>query len=591
MKITIAKTAGFCMGVHRAVDLAVETSSSDKSKIFSLGPLIHNRHTLDMLSERGVTTISENDHPEKDSTVIIRAHGIPPEVEEKFKKEDCSIIDGTCPKVKTVHKVITKYKNAGFNIIITGDKGHAEVIGLMGYAGDSGCLISTVEEVGTLGEMDKICLVSQTTFSRTLFDDIKLKIEETYKDAEIVIRKTICAATDKRQLETVDMAKEVDALVVVGGKNSANTIRLAEISNDMGTPTFHIESEEELKWKELSDFEHIGITAGASTPNWMIKRVSDHITYLNRTNKKSAFGFLASLLDVLAHTNIFAALGGASMYFASCILQGVEFSLTGASLAFLYMMSIYLWNSLTSIESSKHLDIGRYRFYNKFRVALTVLALGSFAIILTTSFFTNSYLFYLTLLLTAAGSAYQFSIVPKPLRKIFKYSNLKDIPASRELFAALAWSVLTTFIPHAIHNQFVLKPSTIAFFLWSFFLAYLRSLIFDLRDIEGDRIMGRETLITVIGEKSAKKLIFMGFSVSFFCIILFSGLLYFPNIFQEDLSPIATMLQIPVLIHMWFFMKWQHKLTNTLSPIFNVSVDGQFYIAAFFAWLSMVITL
>ncbi len=579
------------MGVHRAVDLAVETSGIEKGKIFSLGPLIHNRQTLDMLSERGVTTITEDEHPQKDSTVIIRAHGVPPETEEKFKNEDCNIIDGTCPKVKTVHKVIAKYRKSDFDIVITGDKGHAEVIGLMGYAGNKGHLISTVEEVDTLGDMKRICLVSQTTFSRTLFDDIKEKIEHTYKDSEIVVRKTICAATDKRQLETVEMAKEVDALVVVGGKNSANTIRLAEISINMKTPTFHIESEEELQWKQLSGFEHIGITAGASTPNWMIKRVADHITYLNRVNRKSASGFFASLFDVLAHTNIFAALGGASMYFASCILQGVNFSITGASLAFLYMMSIYLWNSLTSIESSKHLDIGRYRFYNKFRVGLTILALGSFAIILTTSYFTNSYLFYLTLLLTAAGSAYQFSLVPKPLSKIVKYRNMKDIPASRELFAALAWSVLTTFIPQAIHNQLILKPSTIAFFLWSFFLAYLRSLIFDLRDIEGDRIMGRETLITVIGEKSARKIIFSGFSVSLICIVLFSFLLYFPNIIKEDLSPITTLFQIPVLIHMWFFMKWQHKLTNTLSPIFNVSVDGQFYIAALFAWLSTFIVL
>lgn len=588
MKIAIAKTGGFCMGVRRVVDLAVDITSRDSKQVYSLGPLIHNNQTLEMLRERGIKMLDENNPPPEGSTILIRAHGVPPNIQNYFSSGNYTVIDGTCPKVKTVHKVIRKYREQGYNIVITGDKGHAEVTGLLGYAKDAGYLIQTVDDIDMLPDFDKVCLVSQTTFNRVTFDEITARAKERYKNAEIVVKKTICAATDKRQGETRELAKTADAMIVVGGRNSANTLRLAKISRECGAPTQHIEIEQEIDWKQISRSKNVGITAGASTPGWMIKRVADHLHFLARTSKKTFLGRLAQFFDVLANVNFFVAAGGVAMYYVSSVLQELKFDPNGAILSFLYLMSIYLWNSLACIEKNKHLDLSRYRFYNAYKSKLTILALGCIAILLGISIIHSFTLFYLMLVPTAAGFVYHFTIVPRPLKKVFKYSNLKDIPTSRDLFAALAWAVLITFIPQAANNIFQLSAATIAIFLWTFFLAYLRSLIFDLRDIEGDRIMGRETLITIIGERRVKGLISTALLASFIILISLSGLTFLPNWRLSNAPIYAYLLQIPVLFHIWLFMKWQHLLKKYLSALFNILADGQFYIAGLGAWIVML---
>jgi len=579
------------MGVKRVVDLAVDiTSAPGARQIYSLGPLIHNHQTLEMLETRGIQIIDEKHLPPPGATIIIRAHGVAPDVQKIFENGHYTIIDGTCPKVKTVHKVIQKYIEQGFKIVITGDEGHAEVVGLLGYAGDAGYLIQNSDDVEKLPDFDRICLVSQTTFNRDTFESIARKIQDRYKNAEIVIKKTICAATDKRQEETRDLAKTADAMLVVGGKNSANTLRLAKISGECTTPTQHIETEQEIDWKQLAKYKNIGITAGASTPAWVIKRVADHLHFLARTSKKSFFGRISQFIDTLANLNFFVAAGGVAMYFASSTLQGLPFLRTGATLSFLYLMSIYLWNSLACIDINKHLDISRYRFYNANKISLNILAITCIAILLIISMLHSMLLFYLMLIPTFAGIVYQFTIVPQPLKKYVKYGNLKDIPTSRDLFAALAWSVLVTFIPQAVNGTFItINTAATAIFFWTFLLAYLRSLIFDLKDIEGDRIMGRETLITIIGEVKVKRLIYLALGISFITLVSLSGISFLPKWRFSDAPSYAYLLQIPVLTHIWFFMKWQHKLKNLLSALFNILADGQFYIAGLGAWIVTLI--
>ncbi len=396
MKIIIAQTAGFCMGVHRVVNLAVDILSNTKDEVYSLGPLIHNNQTLEMLHDRGIKMFDEKNPPAERVTLLIRAHGVPPDMQDNLE-HTYTIIDGTCPKVKTVHRVIKKYRDNGYTIVITGDEGHAEVIGLMGYAGSAGHLIQNADDVNTLPPADKICVVSQTTFNRTTFDEIAARIHDRFAASEIVIKKTICATTDKRQAETRDLAKTVDAMIVVGGKNSANTLRLAKISRECGTLTQHIETEQEIDWDQLSHCKTIGITAGASTPGWMIRRVVDHLHFLDRTTKKDAWGKLLQLFEILANSNLFIAAGGVAMYYASTVFQELPFKPVGALIASLYLFSIYLWNSLACIEKNKHLDISRYRFYNANKTGLTILALGCIITLLTLSLVTSRTLFYLML--------------------------------------------------------------------------------------------------------------------------------------------------------------------------------------------------
>ncbi|MFP4163212.1 MAG: 4-hydroxy-3-methylbut-2-enyl diphosphate reductase [Chitinispirillaceae bacterium] len=587
MKIIVARTAGFCMGVKRAVDQALEHSGKKSSNVYTLGPLIHNKQTVEMLHQRGVSTLDEQNPPSEPSTILIRAHGVPPGLTDRFKESGHEIVDGTCPKVKTVHKAIERYCNQGYQIFITGDEGHAEVIGLLGYAGEKGTLIQSLDDLNELPEYDRICLVSQTTFDRTLFDLIATRIKERFAESEVVIKKTICSATDQRQAETKQLAKSVDALIVVGGKNSANTQRLAKIAREDGTPTQAVESEKEIDWESISHCSTVGVTAGASTPNWMIKRVCDYLQFMNQTRQKNLPNRILHFFDLLANLNLFVSTGAVAAYYVSCILQGYSFKMAGGIIALFYFLSVYLWNSLASVESTQHLGISRYRFYCAHMKQLLFISGASITTVLIISFLTSQSTFYLMLFAAVTGSMYHLTLVPKPLRKLIPYKKLKDIPTSRDLFVALAWATVITFLPQIMENSLVIKPATAATFSWIFILGYLRSLIFDLRDIEGDRIMGRETLITIVGEKRARKAMFLMIWV---CagILLISPALLGITAYQYS-ATMRFLFQIPVLFYVALFVWFNKNIKANRSALFSLLADNLFYLAALGAFISSVL--
>lgn len=575
------------MGVKRAVDLSLENAAKNENGLLTLGPLIHNNQTIEMLKQRGIRTLDEKASLKPKTTLLIRAHGVPPQIQNRYVEEGHFIIDGTCPKVKTVHKVISRYREMGYSIIITGDEGHAEVTGLLGYAGDAGFLIHTVMDIEKLPSFQKICLVSQTTFDRNQFDLIAKCIKERYSEADVVIKKTICSATDQRQSETEELAKQVDALIVVGGKNSANTQRLAKISQDCGTPTQHVETEEEINWEAIANYRTIGITAGASTPIWMIKRVTDYIQFMDRTRKRSIPNLFWHLIDILANLNIFVSIGAVAVYYASCYLQRLPFSITGAVLTFLYFLSTYLWNSLAIVETTQHHGISRYKFYRAHRSLLFTLSAASIITMLMISFIFDHYLFYLMFFASLAGSAYHMNIVPESMRKLVRYRSIKDIPTSRDLFVALAWATVITFVPQIINKIWLIQPINIATFCWIFILAFFRSLVFDLRDIEGDRIMGRETFITIIGEKRARKMTFLMICSCIIGLLLFP-LLIGPTSYRHQ-NTIKFLLQIPSLFYILSITKWNPQFNPKHTSLFNFLADGLFYLAAVGAMLASLI--
>lgn len=270
------------MGVERAVHLALKNSDSGKKELYTLGPLIHNTQTIQMLEKNNVTPLPTDDvNVPAGTNLLIRAHGIPPKTEKEFRERGYDLIDGTCPKVKLVHRVITKYKDLGYDIVITGDEGHAEVIGLMGYTDGHGHLISGIDEIDSLPkDMKKICIVSQTTFNLVEYDEVVDAIKAAYPDADVIGEKTICSATDKRQTEVIDVRDHTEMMVVVGGKHSANTLRLAEMAGETGKPVLHIEEKGELKKEHFDGIECLGITAGASTPGWLVEEVVEKIKEL-----------------------------------------------------------------------------------------------------------------------------------------------------------------------------------------------------------------------------------------------------------------------------------------------------------------------
>lgn len=274
MKILVAKTAGFCWGVSRAIDLVMNAAAEGHVPIYTDGALIHNPQVLKVL-ESSQIHMSKDVDSITEGTIAIRAHGITPERRNQLKDKGLRIVDATCPHVGGIQGIIKKHAMQGYHIVIVGETGHPEVIGLMGFTQGHGYLIDCDEDIEKLPPMDKVCIVAQSTQSRARLHEVTAKVRERYPDA--LMFDTLCDVTADRQDEVLAMAKEVDLMIVVGGKNSGNTQRMAELSREAGVPTYHIETEDELCFDEIKGYEVIGLTAGASTPDWMIKRVYERL--------------------------------------------------------------------------------------------------------------------------------------------------------------------------------------------------------------------------------------------------------------------------------------------------------------------------
>lgn len=270
-KITLADSAGFCFGVKRAVDTALKIKEKYNNEIYTLGPLIHNNDVVDFLKENLIFPIELDniDSLKENDTIIIRSHGVSEETLNILKENNLNIIDATCPYVENIHKKVKKYYDLGYNIIIVGDKNHPEVIGINGWCNDSAIILKSGAELGNIS--NKVCVVSQTTERQATWEDVLAKIIKTSK--EIVAFNTICSATEVRQKSAESLSKKVDAMVVIGGFNSSNTTKLYEICKKNCENTVHVENllgitDEFIKDKNI---KCIGVTAGASTPDWIIK--------------------------------------------------------------------------------------------------------------------------------------------------------------------------------------------------------------------------------------------------------------------------------------------------------------------------------
>lgn len=275
INIILAKNAGFCFGVKRAVNLALKTAAENKNKkISTLGPLIHNPQVIQELKCQGIIDISS---PQKvrSGIVIVCSHGMHPLVLALIKKKKVKIVDATCPFVKKIEKIVKKLKVDKYDIVIVGDKEHPEVKAITGYAGKKVILIENLAAARKLPRMKKVGVVTQTTQSVEKFKDICLELKQ--KADRLKIFNTICDATQKRQEEALRVAQEVEKIIVIGGYNSANTKRLAKLCQELGKPTLHIEQAGDLDTNFIKHTGSVGILAGASTPDWIIKDVITRI--------------------------------------------------------------------------------------------------------------------------------------------------------------------------------------------------------------------------------------------------------------------------------------------------------------------------
>ena len=275
VNILIAQHAGFCEGVERAYCIALEQTKTGKP-VFMLGNLVHNTQVIEKLKTLGVKTVKSIAEIPQNSkgTLLISAHGVAPQVYDGAKSLGLEIVDTTCPWVKKAQKIAKELADEGRQVIIVGDKGHTEVKGLIGWSGGSAKVIERIEDIKDING-EKLGIIAQTTQAEEHFNNVVAELKKLFQDVQEF--DTICGATSKRQNAVIELAKKVDLVLVIGDKMSANTKRLTELCSKTRTETHQIQSVNELDIKWLDGKEKIGITAGASTPDWVIKEVVERL--------------------------------------------------------------------------------------------------------------------------------------------------------------------------------------------------------------------------------------------------------------------------------------------------------------------------
>lgn len=280
MEVTVAKSAGFCFGVKRAVEMVYDEVERG-GLVCTLGPIIHNEQVVEDLASKGVKVINSPEELKElaGATVIIRSHGVSEEVFHQLEAHDVKIVDATCPFVGKIHRIVRERYLAGQQIVIIGNREHPEVEGIRGWCQNDATVLETLEEAENFKPQEgkTICVVSQTTFNYKKFKDMVDIFEK--KSYDIDVMNTICNATEERQTEAGTIARQSDAMLVIGGKHSSNTQKLYEICSRECPNTYFIQTLDDLNLEQFQSFRSVGITAGASTPNTIIKEVQSYVRH------------------------------------------------------------------------------------------------------------------------------------------------------------------------------------------------------------------------------------------------------------------------------------------------------------------------
>jgi len=280
MNVTLAKSAGFCFGVKRAVNMVYEEINKADAPIYTYGPIIHNEEVVKDFKKKGVIVVSDLTELKTlpKGKVIIRSHGISRKEYEHIEENGFEIVDATCPFVRKIHRLVDEHSAKDEHIVIIGNASHPEVVGIKGWTNSEDVtILDSVEEAEefTIHSLKTICIVSQTTFNYKKFQELVEIIQK--KGYDIIVLNTICNATEERQTEARQIAKEVEAMIVIGDKHSSNTQKLFEICKTECENTYYIQTSGDLDYSLLESFNNVGITAGASTPNIIIEEVSKNV--------------------------------------------------------------------------------------------------------------------------------------------------------------------------------------------------------------------------------------------------------------------------------------------------------------------------
>jgi 4-hydroxy-3-methylbut-2-enyl diphosphate reductase len=578
MKILVAETAGFCWGVRRALDQAVDLSKKIEGPVQTFGPLIHNAQVLEELTEQNIHAVSAVADVQG-GTVLVRAHGVRPEIFEQLEATGAEVFDATCPLVRKVQKIITKYSNDDYDIVIVGDDHHAEVAGLKGYTSNRCYVVADEHEAEVLPNFDRVCVVSQTTqnddtFARTV--DVITKKAQVIRAAN-----TVCEPTRDHQSETIDLARRVDLMVVVGGHHSANTCRLADLAAQEGAPVLHIETDTELTENDFSNCQAVGVTAGASTPEWMINRVVDKIESFNQETTSRVNTGLKRLLELLVASNVYVGLGAASLALAASLLLAPQLSWSALvpilSTAGLFIMAMQALNRYQ--ERSHYSGWGTFspRAFKRFQRITLGLGISAIVIALGIALTLGSGQVFALATCGLLGVLYDIKLIPMSwARHIMGVRRIKDLPAAKDFSAAIGWSMAIAIVPLlTIDSASGLRAGGVIGFVFLF--VFLRSALLGVRDVQGDKIMGMETIFRVVGKRRTKAVLVSTMAV--LCLLLL-GLSY-----PWQGLPLAVFLSV-VVPYIGGVSWLYHQRLLPKGAAGEILVDGQFLLAgaAALAW-------
>ena len=276
VRVELAAGSGFCFGVKRAIQMAFEVAEGQRDPFYTLGPIIHNPQMVARLEEKGIRMLERPEEGEP-GVLIVRSHGVAPEVMKAAERHGHRIVDATCPFVRRAQNYVKALKEDGYTVVIVGKKDHAEVEGLLGYAEGDAVIVWDKGDLEKLERVDRMGVVAQTTIPFQRFEEVIRGLLK--KTRQLKVYNTICSSTEERQHKTLELAQKADVMIIVGGRNSANTSRLAELCRALGKTTYHIETAEELSAEWVAGCSFVGVSAGASTPDWLIEEV---MTELNR---------------------------------------------------------------------------------------------------------------------------------------------------------------------------------------------------------------------------------------------------------------------------------------------------------------------
>ena len=558
------------------MELALEAVHTCQGPIYSHGPLIHNPQAVALLESKGLKALKPDEtglEGLRGGTVIIRAHGVPPATRQDLENRGFEIIDATCPRVIRVQAIIRKHAAKGFTAIIWGNPKHPEVIGLLGHAEGRGLVVVGPEDIKELPDQEKVILVAQTTQHKQVFKEMARVVQERWPEA--LIFDTICGATERRQEDVRQLAGEVQAMVVVGGHSSGNTQRLAEVAASEGVKTIHIETEEELDPEWLKGVETVGVTAGASTPNWMIKRVIRNLERLARRVDISFQTVSHRVLRILVLSNAYAATGAASLCLAGSLLQDIHPRLLFFGVTFFYVHAMHMLNLFLDKEASQYNDPDRVIFLDKHRVLLLSSGIFSAVVGLGLSFLLGLKVFLLLVFMSTLGLLYAVPLVPSWLVPLVRFKRLKDIPVSKTLSLSGGWAICLGLVP-ALSPGGGFSPATILVLVVVFLLVFVRSALGDILEIQGDRIVGRETIPIIIGEKNTLTLLNL-ITVVLAAVLIGGWALGVLNSLALALVLCSGYAALCLYLY--------RRKSVMGSGVFEAVIDGNFILAGLLSWI------